>query len=356
MIHAAFLIPLLPARGLRRPARSSAASSATRSPAGSRPAMVGGVVRRHGHRLRRRCSSRAPATASLHRDLVHLVLRRPAARRRRAARRPALDDDGRVRHRRERADPPLLDRLHGARRGLPEVLRLPQPVRLLDADARPRRQLPAHRSSAGRASASARTSSSPSGSSAPSAASAGQEGDDLQPHRRRRLPGRAVPDLRAHRQPRSTTTSSPASGTSRRPTSIGDRAAVVPRRGRQVRADPAVPLARRRDGGPDAGLGAHPRRDDGHRRRLPDVPDQPDPAPRARRRARHRLDRRRDGLRRRRRSAARRPTSKRCSPTRRSPSSATCSWPPAAAPTSRRSSSCSPTPSTRRCCSSAPAR
>ena len=65
---------------------------------------------------------------------------------------------------------------------------------------------------------------------------------------------------------------------------IGDRAVVVPRRRRQVGADPALPVARRRDGGPDAGLGADPRRDDGHRRRLPDVPDQPDPAPRARRR------------------------------------------------------------------------
>ena len=49
-------------------------------------------------------------------------------------------------------------------------------------------------------------------------------------------------------------------------------------------------------------------------------------------------------------------TSRRCSPTRRSPSSATCSWPSAPAPTWPPSSSWSPTPSTRRCSSSGPAR
>ena len=48
-----------------------------------------------------------------------------------------------------------------------------------------------------------------------------------------------------------------------------DRAAPLPRRGRQERAVPAAPLAARRDGGPDPGLGAHPRRDDGDRRRVP---------------------------------------------------------------------------------------
>ena len=40
----------------------------------------------------------------------------------------------------------------------------------------------------------------------------------------------------------------------------------------QERADPAARLVARRDGGPDPGLGAHPRRDDGHRRRVPRVP------------------------------------------------------------------------------------
>ena len=56
-----------------------------------------------------------------------------------------------------------------------------------------------------------------------------------------------------------------------------DRAAAVPRRRRQVRAAAALRVAARRDGGPDAGVGAHPRGDDGDRGRLPDVPHQPHP-------------------------------------------------------------------------------
>ncbi len=48
----------------------------------------------------------------------------------------------------------------------------------------------------------------------------------------------------------------------------------APARGglRQVGAVPAAVLARRRDGRPDTGVGAHPRRDHGHRRRLPHRP------------------------------------------------------------------------------------
>ena len=48
----------------------------------------------------------------------------------------------------------------------------------------------------------------------------------------------------------------------------GDLPAAVRRRVRQVRAGAAVRLAAGRDGRPDAGLRADPRRDDGHRRRL----------------------------------------------------------------------------------------
>ena len=48
-----------------------------------------------------------------------------------------------------------------------------------------------------------------------------------------------------------------------------DRPHAPARRVRQVGAVPAAVLARRRDGRPDAGLRAHPRRDHGHRRRLP---------------------------------------------------------------------------------------
>ena len=46
-------------------------------------------------------------------------------------------------------------------------------------------------------------------------------------------------------------------------TALDRDAAAVPRRHGQVRADSAVRLAPGRDGGPDAGLRAHPRGDDG---------------------------------------------------------------------------------------------
>ena len=89
------------------------------------------------------------------------------------------------------------------------------------------------------------------------------------------------------------------------------------------RADPAAHVAARRDGGPDPGQRADPRRDDGDRRRLPDRAH----APAVRARAgggRRRRDRRRAtlliagtiGTR-------RRPTSSASSPTRRCPRSAT---------------------------------
>ena len=55
----------------------------------------------------------------------------------------------------------------------------------------------------------------------------------------------------------------------------GHRRPAVPRGHRQERPAAAVLLAARRDGGPDAGVGADPRRHDGHRRRLPDGAHQP---------------------------------------------------------------------------------
>ena len=70
-------------------------------------------------------------------------------------------------------------------------------------------------------------------------------------------------------------------------------AAPAARRVRQVRPVPAAGLAARRHGGPDPGLGPHPRGDDGHRRRLPDRAVEPALRPRAGRPAR-RHDRRRD--------------------------------------------------------------
>ena len=67
--------------------------------------------------------------------------RRRARHQARHLRRPALDLHGPRRHRRLDPDPPLLVRLHGVRPGLPPLLQLPQLLRLLDAAARPRRQL-----------------------------------------------------------------------------------------------------------------------------------------------------------------------------------------------------------------------
>ena len=58
--------------------------------------------------------------------------------------RPAVDDDGAVHHRRRRADPHVLDRLHAQRPEVLEVLHLPEPVRVLDADARARREPAGH--------------------------------------------------------------------------------------------------------------------------------------------------------------------------------------------------------------------
>ena len=54
---------------------------------------------------------------------------------------------------------------------------------------------------------------------------------------------------------------------------VGGGAAAVRRHDRQVRPVPAARVAARRDGGPDAGLGADPRRHDGRGRCLPGRPD-----------------------------------------------------------------------------------
>ncbi len=99
----------------------------------------------------------------------------------------------------------------------------------------------------------------------------GQEGVHRQPHRRLRLPDRDVPAVREHRHAR-------LHGSSRRGAGARRRAAplvtticlfLLPGLHGQERADPALRLAPRRDGRPDAGVRADPRGDDGHRRRLP---------------------------------------------------------------------------------------
>ena len=108
-------------------------------------------------------------------------------------------------------------------------------------------------------------------------------------------------------------------GSSRRrqPDSRARRLPAPGRRGRQVRTAPAPHLAARRHGGPDAGQRADPRRDDGHRRRLPGRPHAPD----LRRRRSTRTARSRSSApsprSSRPRSRSSRPTSSACSPTRR---------------------------------------
>ena len=106
-----------------------------------------------------------------------------------------------------------------------------------------------------------------------------EEGVHRQPRRRRRLRARDHGHLGDHRDaqhpgldPR------PDHRDARSPHDPGQahRPARLRRRGGQERPVPAPRLAAGRDGGPDAGLGPHPCRDDGQRRRLPRRPGQPD--------------------------------------------------------------------------------
>ena len=234
------------------------------------------------------------------------------------------------------ADPHLLDRLHGARRRPAEVLRLPEPVRRGDAAAGAR-QLVRH---AVRRLGGRRPRVLPADRLLVRPAGRGdrrEEGVHHEPGRRRRPGAGHLPDVqgdghhlvRRASSTRSTTLAAQSPGTV---TAIG--AAVAARRLRQVRPGAAAGLAARRHGGPDPGVGADPRGDHGHRRRLPDRPVRADLRP----------DRRTAGwwwpssARSRCSSAAspaaRRTTSRRCWPTRPCRRSATCSWPSGSAPAS----------------------
>ena len=95
----------------------------------------------------------------------------------------------------------------------------------------------------------------------------------------------------------------------------GGRPRAAPRLHRQERADPALRLAPRRDGRPNAGLRAHPRGHDGHRRRLPHLPAVVRLRALAVRDDGHRHHRARRRRSSRRRSRSSRTTSRRCSPT-----------------------------------------
>ena len=107
---------------------------------------------------------------------------------------------------------------------------------------------------------------------------------------------------------------------------VGDRRGLPADHGRRVRevgADPAPHLAAGRDGGPDAGLRADPRRDDGDRGRVPDRAHAPAVRAGARRRPTSRPRSARSRWCSRPRSRWSSPTSSGSSPTRRSARSAT---------------------------------
>ena len=175
------------------------------------------------------------------------------------------------------AGPRLLDRLHEPRPRVLAVLRVPEPVHVLDAAARPRRQLagrvrgmgagrpvelPAHRLLVPQAERGSRR----------------QEGVHRQPGRRRRVRARDHGHLPEHRHAeRSRVDRDPDQPDPRRLPDPGPDRRAAGLRGRhgQERPVPAPRLAAGRDGRPDPGVGAHPRGHDGQRRRLPRGPCQP---------------------------------------------------------------------------------
>ena len=187
------------------------------------------------------------------------------------------------------ADPHLRRRLHGARPRTPPLLRLLQLLHRRDAAARPREQLPRSlRRLGGR-----RSRVLPADQLLLRPQHRGhrrQQGVLRQPGRGRRAVDRDHADVRLRRQHVLRGRAGRAAERRRRRRDLADAAA---RRVRQVRSVPAADLAAGRDGGPDAGVGADPRRHDGHRRRLPDRALGADLRPvagRAHRRRDHRCD------------------------------------------------------------------
>ena len=216
-------------------------------------------------------ATRSPRTCSLVRRFGHaqVACQRSST--------PSSMTIGPLRHGCEmRAHSPLaLDRVHARRPRLPEVLRLPEPLRGVDAPPRPRQQPPVHlRGVGGRGGVlvlagvvlvRARQ-----------RRQRGQEGLPLQPARRRGFSDRHLPRLledgNAHLHRHLL-----APVRHRRRHGHGGVSPAVRRRRRQVGPAPPVPVAGRRHGRPHPGVGPHPRRHHGDRRRLPDVPHQPDP-------------------------------------------------------------------------------
>ena len=175
------------------------------------------------------------------------------------------------------------------------LLRLPQLLRLLDAAAGARRQLPA----ADRRLGVRRRRLLPADLLLVPAHDRHARRDQgvRDQRRRRRRPGaRHLLHLQAHRHARIHEGRSPPRRTSSTPAKRDITAGcllLLVGAVRQVRADPAAHLAARRDGGPDPGLRADPRRDDGDRRRLPDRAHAPALRTRPRRAGHRRHHRRR---------------------------------------------------------------
>ena len=247
--------------------------------------------------------------------------------------RPALHRDGAVRHRHRRAHPPLRHRVHARRPEVLQVLPVPEPVRVLDAHAGPGLE---PGGDVPRLGGRGRLLLLPDLVLADPAdrGDGGQEGVHHQPGRRRRLHDRHVPhvrgrglaELRGAERRRARRRAVPVHGQRH-------RGAAVRRRGRQVGAAAALPVAARRHGGPDAGLGPHPRRHHGDGRGVPDGPGQPRAARGHGRAGGHRHHRRGHRASSRPPSPWPRTTSSGCWPTPPSASWATCSWPWAPAPT-----------------------
>ena len=112
-----------------------------------------------------------------------------------------------------------------------------------------------------------------------------QEGVHRQPHRRLRVHPRHAAAVRAFGtldfQELAAAVAALPAGDATFGVALARHAAAVRRRHRQVGADSALRLAAGRDGRPDAGLGADPRRDDGDGRRLHDRPQRGAVQPRA---------------------------------------------------------------------------
>ncbi len=214
-----------------------------------------------------------PARGRAHPGRLGLDLRRDRRLRGRPVdpRRPAVGLHVPGRDRRVVPDPRLLGRLHGVGPLLQAVLRLPQLLRLLDAAAGPGRELrPADRRLGVR-----RRGVLPADLLLvpPRDGDQGRhQGVRDQRRRRRRAGDRRLPALRRDRGARLRRRLRPGHHRVRPQRRPARRRlpAAARRRVREVGPAAAAHLAPGRDGGPDAGLLADPRRDDGHRGRLPD--------------------------------------------------------------------------------------